>query len=252
MTVLEAIFLALAGFAAGGINAVVGSGSLITFPVLLAMGYPPVLANVTNNIGVLPGSLSGSWVYRRHFLGQGRLLVVLVGCAAAGGALGAVLLLNLPAKTFDAVVPVLIIFACLLVVASPWIKKRLDRRRMPSSVPRDHIYAVGPGSLATAVYGGYFGAAQGIILLSLLSTGLAGTIHRANAFKNVLGATANLSAAVVFVSTTPVAWPAAAMIAAGALLGGHIGASAGQKIPPAVYRAIIFLIGGAAVVYFYA
>lgn len=252
MTITEAIFLALAGLAAGGINAVVGSGSLITFPVLLAMGYPPVLANVTNNIGVLPGSISGSWVYRHHLLGQGKLLGILVCCAAAGGTLGAVLLLNLPAKTFDAVVPVLIILACLLVVASPWIKKGLDRRRVPSSVPRDHLYAVGPGSLATAVYGGYFGAAQGIILLSLLSTGLSGTIHRANAFKNLLGATANLSAAVVFVSTTPVAWAAAGMIAAGALLGGHVGARAGQKIPPAVYRVIILVIGGAAVVYFYA
>jgi uncharacterized protein len=251
MNVLEALTLLLAGVGAGTINTVVGSGSLITFPVLLAMGYPPVLANVTNNVGVLPGSLSGAWAYREYLRGQGRLLALLIACAGAGGLLGAVLLLNLPASMFDAVVPALIAFACLLVVFGPLIKKLVKNRQAIPNADGDQLLAIGPGAFATAVYGGYFGAAQGVILLALLSAGMSGCLHRSNAFKNVLGATANIFAAFVFVFVTHIAWPAAALIAAGAVVGGQIGGRLGKTIPPFVYRVLIVTIGLAAIIYFY-
>ncbi|MDR6558295.1 putative membrane protein YfcA [Arthrobacter pascens] len=251
MTAFEAVALILAGMAAGTLNTVVGSGSLITFPVLLAMGYPPVLANVTNNVGVLPGSLSGAWAYREHLHGQGKLLALLITCAGAGGVLGAVLLLNLPASVFDAVVPALILFACLLVVLGPLMKNRLAGRRGPTGASGDRLATIGPGAFMTAVYGGYFGAGQGIILLSLLSVGMSGTLHRSNAFKNVLGASANIFAAIVFLSATHIAWAAAGFIAVGAVIGGQIGGRLGKRLPPSAYRLIIVAVGITAITYFY-
>ena len=255
MTWLDALILFVAGTAAGTINTVVGSGSLITFPALLALGYPPVLANVTNNVGVLPGSISGAIAYRRELKGQWRGLLPLAGSSAIGGLSGALFLLVLPAAAFDMIVPVLIIGACVLVVASPrlriWALRRrtaMDARTGGKPAPRVGLTTA---TGLTGVYGGYFGAAQGVILLAILSILLPGDLHRANAYKNVLAAVANAAAAVVFVFTTQVAWLAGGVIAIGAILGGQIGASVGRRLPAVVYRAVIVLIGLAAVVYFY-
>jgi uncharacterized protein len=255
VTWLDALILFVAGTAAGTINTVVGSGSLITFPALLALGYPPVLANVTNNVGVLPGSISGAIAYRRELAGQWRSLWPLACSSAIGGLSGALFLLVLPAAAFDMIVPVLIIGACVLVVAAPRLKLWALKRRTEIEAKTDGKSAPQVG-LATAtgltgVYGGYFGAAQGVILLAILSILLPGDLQRANAFKNVLAAVANGAAAVVFVFTTQIAWLAGGVIAIGAILGGQIGASVGRRLPAVVYRVVIVLIGLAAVVYFY-
>ncbi|HWU59697.1 MAG TPA: sulfite exporter TauE/SafE family protein [Microbacteriaceae bacterium] len=253
MSLLDAVILFVAGTAAGTINVVVGSGSLITFPVLVALGYPPVLANVTNNIGVLPGSASGVIAYRRELKGHWRKVLPLAACSAIGGATGALLLLVLPASAFQGIVPVLIIVACLLIIAAPWLKRWSAARQAAAQK------ATAPGERATlltstaltGVYGGYFGAAQGVILLAILSIMLPGGMQRANAFKNVLAGVANGAAAVVFVFSTPVAWLAALIIAIGAFVGGQIGGSVGRRLPPVVFRVIIVAIGIVAIIYFY-
>ncbi|MEO7375025.1 MAG: sulfite exporter TauE/SafE family protein [Terrimesophilobacter sp.] len=252
MTWLEALLLFAAGTAAGTINTIVGSGSLVTFPTLLALGYPPVLANVTNNIGVLPGSISGAIAYRQELKGHSRDVLPLAVFSLIGGASGALLLLVLPASAFDAIVPVLIIAACVLVVAAPWLKRwafrRASQERPGGSGRRTTLLT---STALTGVYGGYFGAAQGVILLALLTILLPGDLQRANAYKNVLAAVANGAAALVFVFTTSVAWFAGGIIALGAILGGQLGARVGRRLPPVVYRIVIVLIGIAAVVYFY-
>ena len=249
MSWLEVAILFVSGTAAGVINTVVGSGSLVTFPILVALGYPPVLANVTNNIGVLPGSISGAVTYRRELKGHALSLTVLALFSAVGGLAGALLLLRAPAAAFDAVVPFLILLACVLVIVSPWLKRKIEARKSKSDMHKNRIMLATTTAL-TGVYGGYFGAAQGVILLSSLSILLPGGIQRANAFKNVLAATANFAAAIVFVATTHVAWLAAGVIAAGAILGGQLGGRLARHLPPTVFRIIVLIIGLIATVYF--
>ena len=249
MTVWEIILLLTAGTAAGMINSVVGSGSLVTFPVLVALGNPPILANVTNNIGVLPGSISAAWTNRAILAGRWRRAFLLATPAFLGGAAGAGLLLVLPPEAFRAIVPVLIAFACLLVMFGPALRRRLAARAhgddSDAATPKI-VLTVG----ATAVYGGYFGAAQGIILLSSLMLLMRGGIQVANAYKNVFAAAANLAAGIVFVLVAPVNWIAALVIAVGATAGGWLGARVGKRIPESVYRIAIIVIGAAAIVYF--
>lgn len=249
MTWVEIVILFVSGTMAGIINTVVGSGSLITFPALLALGYPPVLANVTNNVGVLPGSISGAVSYRKELKGQFKPVALLAIFSGLGGLAGALLLLQLPAEVFDGVVPALIILACVLVVVGPRLKKAIAARRAKKDVST-HKVALFVTTGLTGVYGGYFGAAQGVILLSGLSILLPGSIQRANAYKNVLAAVANFAAAIVFVAITEVAWLAAAIIAAGAILGGQIGGWVGQRLPPLVLRIVIVAVGVAAITYF--
>ncbi|WP_350348473.1 sulfite exporter TauE/SafE family protein [Agromyces sp. G08B096] len=249
MTPLEFAVLGVAGVLAGAINAVVGSGSLVTFPALLAFGYPPVLANVTNNVGVLPASLAATWANRREFAGQWRRLGVILCFSAAGGVAGALLLLQLPGEAFEVIVPVLIVLALLLVVFGPMIRRWTARLHGEAS-HRDHPAATMAVAGLTAVYGGYFGAAQGVLLLALLSMTMAGTLVRANAYKNAMAAVANLAAAIVFVSVAEVAWPAAIAIAIGSFVGGWLGGRYGRHIPQTAYRVVIVAVGLAALVYF--
>ncbi|MRG59094.1 TSUP family transporter [Agromyces sp. CFH 90414] len=251
MNPVEFLVLGLAGVLAGAINAVVGSGSLVTFPALLAFGYPPVLANVTNNVGVLPASLAATWANRREFTGEWRRLALILCFSAAGGTAGALLLLLLPGEAFEVIVPVLIVLALLLVVFGPAIKRWTARRHAGAGGDhRDHRGATLAVAGLTAIYGGYFGAAQGVLLLALLSITLAGTLVRANAYKNAMAAVANVAAAVVFVSVTEVAWPAAIAIAIGSFVGGSLGGRYGRRIPQAVYRVVIVAVGLAALAYF--
>jgi uncharacterized membrane protein YfcA len=240
VSVPAALAVLAAGLAAGTINTIVGSGSLITFPTLLAVGYAPVLANVTNTIGLVPGSLSGAVGYRRELEGQGRRLAVLAIAAVAGGITGATLLLLLPGSVFRRVVPVLILIACALVVAQPRMSRALDTRGRVGAHG-------GPGLFltvyATGVYGGYFGAAQGVILIALLATFLPDDLQRLNAAKNVLTAIVNGVAAVVFVVASHIAWGAAALLALGAVVGGQLGATIGRRLPAVWLRAAIVVVG---------
>ena len=245
MDLLEAVALLAAGLVAGAVNAVVGSGTLITFPTLLAFGYAPVLANVTNNIGVLPGSVTGAWAYRRELAGQRARIMRLAGASALGGAVGAFALLTLPSSAFDAIVPALILIACALVIAQPWLSRRLARRERPKAQGGPALLAsVG----AAGVYGGYFGAAQGVLLMAFLGIFLDDDLQRLNGVKNVLAGLVNAVAAVIFVAVSDVAWGAAAMIALGAAAGGQVGGMYGRRLRPAVLRAFIVVVGVVAAV----
>jgi uncharacterized membrane protein YfcA len=232
--------------AAGTINTVVGSGTLITFPVLLAFGYAPVTANVTNTLGLVPGSATGAYGYRRELDGQWRRTGRLACASVAGGVTGAVLLLELPASAFKAIVPGFIAVALLLVVFQPRISRLLaDRGRRPTA----HAgWLVMLGVYGAGVYGGYFGAAQGIMLLAILGIGLDESLQRINAVKNVLAGATNLVAALVFVVAAHIAWTPALLLAAGSLVGGHVGAHVGRRLPPAWLRALIVAVGVVAIV----
>ncbi|HEU4702422.1 MAG TPA: sulfite exporter TauE/SafE family protein [Conexibacter sp.] len=246
MSPLEALLVLLAGVWAGAINTLVGSGSLVTFPVLLAVGYPPLTANVSNNLGVVPGSISGAYGYRRELRGQRARLLRFAPASALGGAAGAVLLLALPASAFEAIVPVFVALGVLLVIVQPRINRRLARRRAA------RVYAHGgtPALLATGltgVYGGYFGAAQGVLLLAILGIAIDDDLQRVNALKVVLAGLVNFVAAVVFVLAAHIAWGAVALIAAGSALGGQLGARVGRRLPAPALRAVIVIVGLAAI-----
>jgi uncharacterized membrane protein YfcA len=242
----EAVAVALAGLAAGTINTVVGSGTLITFPVLLAVGYPPVLANVSNTIGLVPGSVSGAIGYRAELAGQRGRLLRLGSASVVGAVAGACALLVLPQGAFRAVVPVLIALACVLVVVQPRVSRWLaDRGHTPRSHGGPLLYA---GVLGSGVYGGYFGAAQGVLLIAVMGLALDEDLQRVNAAKNVLAGLVNLVAALVFIAVTDVAWQAAGLIAAGSVVGGQLGALIGRRVPQPVLRGLVVLVGVVAIV----
>ena len=245
VSALEIVVVALAGLAAGTVNTIVGSGSLITFPTLLAVGYPPLTANVTNTVGLVAGSLSGSVGYRRELRGQGGRLVRLGGLAAAGGLAGSLLLLVLPAEVFDAVVPALVLAAVLLVVLQPRLARRVAAREPDATSGGRWLDA---GVLLTGVYGGYFGAAQGVLLLALLGLLLPDDLQRSNGLKNVLATLVNAVAAVVFVLVAPVAWLPALVLAGSSVVGGQLGASVGRRLPRRVLRGCIVAVGTVAAV----
>ncbi len=240
MTALEAAAILTAGVGAGTINTVVGSGTLITFPVLLALGYPPVVANVSNTIGLVPGSFSGVLGYRRELAGQRRRMMRLGIWSLLGGTAGAALLLSLPASAFKAIVPGFIALALILIVAQPRLARRLAASRRPVS---EHGGAVALAVFGTGAYGGYFGAAQGIMLLSVLGLALPESLQRINALKNVLTMLVNGIAGIVFVFTAPVAWGPALLIAAGSIAGGQIGSRYGRRLSPVALRAVIVVVG---------
>lgn len=238
------VAIALAGVAAGTINTVVGSGTLITFPTLLAFGVPPVTANVSNTIGLVPGSLSGAIGYREELRGQGRRLLRLGLASLLGGVIGAVLLLWLPSSAFDAIVPVLILVGVLLVVFGPRISKKVAAAaEAGGGLPEHGAWWVWPAVLLAGVYGGYFGAAQGVLLLAILGIGVADTLQRHNATKNVLALLVNGVAAVIFIVVAEVDWRVAGLIAGGAVIGGQLGATVGRRLPPTVLRVCIVIVG---------
>jgi uncharacterized protein len=238
----------LAGTAAGTVNTIVGSGTLITFPVLLAVGYSPVLANVSNTVGLTPGSVSGAVGYRAELAGQRRRLTTLGLFSVLGGLTGAILLLTLPAGAFRAIVPVLIGLSLVLVVMQPRMARRLAATQADGGGPARGGTTMHAGVYGAGVYGGYFGAAQGVLLIGLLGVFLHEDLQRINAAKNVLAALVNATAAAVFVVVADVAWAAAGLIAVGSVLGGQLGASVGRRIPPAVLRALIVVVGALAIV----
>jgi uncharacterized protein len=234
MTLLEALAVTAAGAVAGGVNTVVGSGSLVTFPTLLAVGYPAVTANVSNSIGLVPGGVSGSIGYREELRGQGRRTAILAVGTTIGAVIGGVLLLELPSAVFDAVVPALILLAVALMAFRPTPERHEGGKNMPGGVA---------SSFATGIYGGYFGAAQGIILMSLLRLCFADNLQVLNAIKNVLAGIANLVAGILFVFAAHVAWGAAALIAVGSTAGAQVGARYGRRLPEEALRRIVIVYG---------
>jgi uncharacterized protein len=263
---LKALAIFAAGLAAGTINTVVGSGTLITFPTLLAFGYPPVLANVSNNVGLVPGVASGVHGYRAELGGQRRRLIRLGSASICGGLVGAILLLTLPQSAFKAIVPALIGVAVVMVVVQPrlakWVAER--QRARAALVTVDGASADAPAAPAVeeaiggpvlwvlvflaGIYGGYFGAAQGVLLIGMLGIALNDSLQRINAAKNVLAGLVNGLAAVVFILATHIDWGVAGLIAAGSIIGGQVGARIGRRLPPWGLRVVIVCVGTAALV----
>ncbi|GJF30909.1 UPF0721 transmembrane protein [Kitasatospora sp. NE20-6] len=248
MTLWEGLAVLLAGIGAGTINTIVGSGTLITFPVLLAIGLPPVTANVSNTLGLVPGSVSGVIGYRRELAGQRTRLLRLGAASLVGGLTGAWLLVQLPSSAFDAIVPALILIALVLVVIQPRVARAMAARRAADAGPPPEA---GPllltGVLLSGVYGGYFGAAQGVLLLALMGMLLQDDMQRINATKNVLALIVNGVAAVFFLFVAEIDWTVVLLIAAGSAAGGQIGARVGRRLPPPVLRAVIVVVGLVAV-----
>lgn len=266
MSLLDVVVLLMAGVGAGAINAVVGSGTLITFPTLLALGVPAVTANMSNSLGLVPGSIAGAVGYRRELVGQRRRVLRLLVFSTAGGVAGAALLLVLPPAAFEAVVPVLILLGVVLVVLQPRLGRLVaerGRRRgetaadVPDGSPSLGAWWVPVAVLGTGVYGGYFGAAQGVLLMGVLGIGIAEGLQRLNAVKNVLVAVVNAVAGIVFVlaaelgdlgEDAEVDWLLVAVIAVGSVAGGFLGAAVGRRLPPLALRSIIVVVGLVAVV----
>jgi uncharacterized protein len=249
MSPLHALAIFAAGLAAGTVNVIVGSGSLITFPTLLALGYPPVLANVSNTVGLAPGNASAAVAYRRELVGQRPRLLQLGSASLVGALVGAVLLLALPHSVFKAAVPVLIALAALLMAVQPRMRAALEQRG--SRAVHGGIPLIA-GVFFTGIYGGYFGAAQGVILIALLAIFIDDDLQRLNGTKNVLALVANTVAALLFIATTHIAWAVAGLVAAGSIIGGQVGGRYGRRIPVAALRWVIVLggLGVAAVLAF--
>jgi len=241
---LDAVLILLSGVAAGAINAVVGAGTLFTFSTLVLLGFPPLTANVSNTVGLVPGSVASSIGYREELTGQGARLRRLVPASALGGLTGALLLLALPSAAFDAIVPVLITVAVVLVILQPRLTRQLEREGAMERSPRLPLLA---GVFGAGTYGGYFGAAQGVLLIGMLGTWLDHDLQRVNACKNVLATVVNALAAVVFIAVAPVDWSIALLLIAGSTLGGWGGARVGRRLPADLLRAVIVVVGVVAV-----
>jgi uncharacterized membrane protein YfcA len=239
VTPIEAAAILAAGLAAGTINTIVGSGSLITFPTLLAFGFKPLDANVSNTVGLVPGSISGGIGYRRELSGQKDRAIRLGISSAAGGLTGGLLLLAFPGA-FAAIVPVLIGIALVLVAAGPRLSKALAAHRHSDS---HRSWSLALLFYATAIYGGYFGAGMGIIMIALLTIFVPDGIQRLNGLKNVLAAVINGVAAILFICFAPVHWDVALLIAAGSIAGGQVGSRIGRRLPAPILRLAIITVG---------
>lgn len=244
MSPLEALAILAAGMVAGTMNAVVGAGSLITFPTLLLFGYAPLVANVSNTIGLVPGVISGSVGYRRELSGQRTRALPLLAAAMLGGLTGGVVLLLLPASAFERIVPFLILVACALVAIQPRLSRVFEARRIDAG---DDHREVGPmligGVYLTGIYGGYFGAAMGVILIALLAIFVDDDLRRLNGLKTMLAAAVNGVAAILFILLAPIAWPVSILIAIGSIIGGQIGAHIGRRLSPFALRTLIIVVG---------
>lgn len=244
------ILIALAGMAAGAINSLVGSGTLITFPTLVTLGFPPVTATMSNAIGLVAGGVSGTWGYRAELGGQWHRLRWQIPASLIGAAIGAFLLLHLPEKVFIQVVPVLLVLALALVVLGPRIQAYARRRAEALGRSADHVSparmaALVLGTFLVGIYGGYFTAAQGILMIGVMGALLPEDIQRMNAAKNLLSLLVNVVAAIGYtlVAFDRISWTAAGLIAVGSLVGGWLGAKYGRRLSPTALRAAIVVVG---------
>lgn len=247
LSLLQQLVVLVAGVGAGAINTIVGSGTLLTFPTLVLLGVPPLTANVSNTIGLVPGAVSGTIGYRRELVGQGTRLWWLGAAGVAGGLVGGVALLVLPDEAFETIVPVLILLALVAVVAQPRLAARLAVKERPGDVGRPAWWVV-LGVFLTGIYGGYFGAAQGVLLLALLGIAIAEDLQRLNATKNLVAALVNGVAAVLFIAVAEPDWRIVALVAVGSTIGGQVGARVGRRLSPGVLRTVIVVVGLVAVV----
>ena len=248
MDVSGGVLLALAGFVAGAINAAAGGGSLITFPALIAVGYSPLVANVTNNVAVSPGYATGAWGYRRELRGQGGRIVPLAAVSAFGSLVGVGLILVSSQQAFDGVVPFLVLAACVLLAVQPAIGRRIGERTGVGERPGVVVLA---GQTLAAIYGGYFGAALGVAILALLGTFLEDTLQRLNALKALLQLVIGGTAAIAFALLTPVAWVAVAIVGPASLAGGLVGARLAKRVSDRVLRGGIVAYGVIAAVWLF-
>jgi uncharacterized membrane protein YfcA len=244
------IVIVLAGVGAGAINSLVGSGTLITFPTLVALGFPPVTATMSNAIGLVAGGVSGTWAYRAELAGQWRRLRWQIPASVLGACIGAFLLLHLPEKVFTQIVPVLLVLALMLVVVGPRIQAYARRRaeavgRSADAVSSGRMAALVFGTFAVGIYGGYFTAAQGILLIGVMGALLPEDMQRMNAAKNLLSLLVNVVAAISYtlVAFDRISWPAAGLIAVGSLIGGWLGAHYGRRLSPTALRVVIVVVG---------
>ncbi|WP_347107465.1 sulfite exporter TauE/SafE family protein [Paenarthrobacter sp. S56] len=248
MEILSSILVFFAGLWAGTINAVVGSGTLVTFPVLIALGVVPVVASMSNAMGLVAGTAAGAWGYRRELAGRGRQLMKLMPASLLGGITGAWLLLHLPEKVFGYVAPVLLVVALLMVLFQPrlqsWIR---NREQNPEHAIKDKSHGILLVVLVylAGIYGGYFVAAQGILLVGILGVFLSGTMQNANAMKNILTLTVNMVAAISYLifAFDRINWLVVLLIAISSTIGGLVGSKVGRKLSPKVLRTVIFALG---------
>lgn len=241
----EITVIALAGLWAGTINTVVGSGTLVTFPVLVALGYPPVTATTSNAIGLISGSITGAIGYRKEMEGQRSRLIRYAIASFFGAIVGSALLLSLPADAFETIVPVLVGISVLLVVVQPLLARRLRNRNVVATSSPLLYFLV----FLVGVYGGYFTAAQGIMLVGVMGLLVSDPLQRLTGFKNVLTAVVNIVAGAIYTFVAPVSWPVVGILAVSSIVGGLIGSRIGRKLPPTVLRGVIVVIGIAAIVH---
>jgi hypothetical protein len=243
MPIFNYIFAALAAVAAGFINAMAGGGTLITFPVLMAIGLPAVTANVTNTVALLPGYLGGTMAQSKDLQGQQKKLWMLIPAGALGGLVGGTLLLRTGEKLFTQLVPFLILLAStLLAIQNPVRKWLTDRQVVGKALPTNELWAFLPVFVA-AIYGGYFGAGLSVIILAVLGLIMNETLTRLNAIKQLIAFSANAAAALIFVFSGKVSWIVALVMAVGALLGGTLGGRLAGRVKPAALRWIVVTIG---------
>ena len=248
LSVETIVLLAAAGFLAGALNAAAGGGSLISFPALIAVGYPPLTANVTNNIAVAPGYVTGATGYRRELRGQGHRILPLTVASAIGSLVGVGLILISSQSAFESIVPFLVLAACVLLAFQPAITRRLEEHSGDRDRPGSGVLA---GQALAAVYGGYFSAALGVVVLAVLGLAFDDTLQRLNALKSLLQLIIGAVSAVGFALVTPVAWTAVAIVAPASLVGGEVGARLARRVSDRALRVGIVTYGVACAVWLF-
>jgi uncharacterized membrane protein YfcA len=238
ISALEFLILFVAALAAGLFNALAGGGSIFTFPALVAIGLPPIVANVTNTVALCPGYVGGVLAQRRDLAGQGRRMLLLLPVAVAGGIVGALLLTRTSDSTFRALVPVLVLGACFLLAIQDRLRAMLQGRRARIAL----VWAIPPVLLA-AIYGGYFGAGLSVMFLAMIGLAIDDNLTRLNALKQAMSLVTNIAAAIWFAATAAVVWPAAGVMAVGALAGGALGGRLAGSVKPATLRMIVIGVG---------
>ncbi|MBD8606793.1 sulfite exporter TauE/SafE family protein [Aeromicrobium sp. CFBP 8757] len=249
LSTLDHLAVIGAGFGAGVVAASVGVASLVSFPVLLALGLPPVTANASNTVGLVPGGLSGSFGYRRELRMHPRVTAAVVLTSAVGAVAGAVLLLALSPDVFESLVPWLILFACLLVGFQPLVARRLRERR--TGPQEDRLLPSTPTTVAlgaAGVYGGYFGAGQGVMVVAVLGLGLDIDLKVVNGLKTVACLAANVVATVIFVVAADLDWAVIGLLGIGSVVGGYVGSRIGRLLPDALFRGLVVVGGSAAAI----